>query len=489
VAAVLAFTAFLFARAAAGLPFWYDESLTVRLSRLKIPGELWRALTAGFEFTPPLIYMVTKMSRLLPGPETLTARLPGLVGFGVLVGALFVFLRRRIGSWFATAAVALLPLAEYAIRYAIEARAYMLLLGVSACALVSWESATAGKSKAAPVALALTTACALLLHVWAIILPLALVAGEFVEWVRTRSVRWQVVWPLLAASPVLALYPVLLRSSKTVIFGGPAYEPTLDKLYAAFRSDIPRPRVIAATLLTAAVIGVWRRRGRLADLRSVTSLQATEIAVVLVLLVSPAIPYLYASAAAGAFMTRYALFGLPGMVCLLGAVLHVVGQGERLAGQAATIVALAGVLLYFPPKVPTTGSQSAILETLAIVGPSLDPGVPIVLVNPVDVTAFDEQAADVLRNRALFVADPNRALRYTRTNGIDFGYVRGQPYLNLRVRQLSYGELTKTFHRLYLVGKWQALSWLPQQLQDEGWTMRGVVGGLPQAPVVEARKP
>lgn len=489
VAALLAFSLWLFGRAAARLPFWYDESLTVRLSRLPIPGELWRALTAGIEFNPPLIYIVTKYTRLLPAPETLAARVPGLTGFAVLVCALFVFLRRRIGSWFALAAVALIPLADYTIRYAIEARAYMLVLGVSAGALVCWQSAAAERSRSpASIGLGLTVGAALLLHLWAIILPLALTAGELVEWIRTRALRWRVVLPLIAASPVLGIYPVLLRASRTVVFGGPAYEPTIDKLYAAFRSDVPRLRVVAAVLVTAGAVGLWRRRRGTASPRHTASLQPAEIAVVLVLLVSPLIPYLYASAATGAFMTRYALFALPAGVCVLGALMQFVGRGDSRAGQAAAAVALSGVLLYLPPKVPTTGSQSGSVETLAVLGASLDHAVPLVLVNPVDVTAFDEQAGESLRQRAIFVADPDLALRYTRTNGIDLGYVRGAPFLKLKVRQLSYDELTRSNDRLYLIGKWQALSWVPQKLQDDGWTMSPIAGSLPQAPVFEARR-
>ena len=150
VGAMLVFALVLLALGAARLPFWYDESLTVRLSRLDSVADLWRAVTAGFEFTPPLIYVATKATRLLPGPETLTARIPGLAGFVLLSVFLFIFLERRLGAWFASAAVLLLPLADYTVRYAIEARAYMLLLGVSAIALVCWQSTVDRRSRLAP---------------------------------------------------------------------------------------------------------------------------------------------------------------------------------------------------------------------------------------------------------------------------------------------------------------------------------------------------
>jgi hypothetical protein len=486
---LLAFSALVFGRAAASLPFWYDESLTVRLSRLAVPGELWRALTAGFDLNPPLIYLATGLTRLLPGPETLTARLPGLIGYVVLLVSFFLFLRRRVGGWFALSAVALIPLAEYTIRFATEARAYMLLLGVTGCALVCWQATVERASRFAPVGLTVAVASALLLHVWALLLPFALAIGEALEAARARRVRWRVVWALAAAAPALLLYPALLRASTSQVFDRVVYGPTTDKLLTAFRSTVPRLRVLAAAVAAAAVIGWWRS-GRAAALPRATPWAAfppPELAVLVVLLLSPLVPYVYATLATGAFMTRYALFAVPAVAGLVSAALHGIGRGDRLAGQAAAVVCLIGVVLYLPPKVPTTGTQNAVVDSLASLGDRLDPGVPLVLVNPVDVTAFDEQADDDLRARAVFVADPGLALAYTGANAIELGYLRGEPYLGIRVRRLSYAALAGGYPRLYLVGKWQALSWLPQRLKDEGWLVTEI-GGTRQSPVFEARR-
>ena len=188
------------------------------LARLE-PAQLWRALTAGIELNPPLIYLLTKAARALPGPETLTARLPGLCGYALLVGSLYVFMRRRIGPWYAVSAVALLPLADYTVRYTVEARAYMAVLGVSAFALVCWQALADRFSWRAAAGLALSTATALALHVWAVLLPASLLAGEAVEFWRTRRPRWRVLWSLAAAGPPLIMYPSLVRTSKFISSG------------------------------------------------------------------------------------------------------------------------------------------------------------------------------------------------------------------------------------------------------------------------------
>jgi hypothetical protein len=208
--------------------------------------------------------------------------------------------------------------------------------------------------------------------------------------------------------------------------------------------------------------------------------------VILSLLLSPIVPYVYASLSDGAFMTRYALFALPAIVTLIGLAAFYLGGRRQLASEAAATVAVLGLFVYLPSRMPIVVERLALIDSLSSLDGKLDPSVPVILVNPVDVTAFDEQADEALRSRAAFVADPDLALKYTGTNGIDLGYVRGEPYLNLRVERLSYEALT-SHPRLYLAGKWQSLSWLPQRLNDDGWVIEEI-GGTRQAPVFEARR-
>jgi hypothetical protein len=471
--------------AATRTPFWYDESLTVRLSRLPVD-RLWPALTAGFEFNPPLIYLLTKASRALPLPELLAARVPPLIGFGLLAATLFLFFRRRVGPWLALAGVSLLPLTAYVIQHAVEARAYLPVLGLSACALFFWQRLSDRTSIADAVGLWLSTSFALLLHVWAILLPLALLAGEAAEAVRARRPRWRILVALACAAPCLAVYPPLLHASKSVVFGGPTYSASTDKLLDGFRLIVPRARVTIAMLCLTGLLG-WLRRDPSAG-EDGDGFAAPEIAVFVVLLLSPLVPYGYAGAAHGAFMTRYALFALPGFAGLLTAVLHRISRGVRAASQAAAIAGVLGVVLYLPPKIPASTPTMAAIDSIESAANALDPSVPLLLVNPIDVTSFDEQADAALRARAVFVADPALALAYTQTDGIDTGYIRGEPYLGLRIRRVSYDALTREYPRVYLVGKWQALTWLPDKLKTDGWHLSSV-GGLRAAPIFEARRP
>jgi len=114
------------------------------------------------------------------------------------------------------------------------------------------------------------------------------------------------------------------------------------------------------------------------------------------------------------------------------------------------------------------------------------PGIPIVLVNPIDLT-FEEHATGAWLARSVYVADAALAKAHTGTDAIDLGYLRGEPYLHLRSKRFDYGALAQ-HPRVLLIGKWQALTWLPQQLQKDGWRLSRI-GGTTQAPVYEVVAP
>ena len=232
------------------------------------------------------------------------------------------------------------------------------------------------------------------------------------------------------------------------------------------------------------MVGWWQRRRAGGDDVTGDGFRPEELAVLAALLLSPLVPYLYAETGRSAFMSRYALYGLPAIIGLAASVMHKAAGGRRLAGKCAAAVTLLGVLLYLPPKITIDDGRFGLMNNLAWAYDVLDPAVPIVLVNPVDVLPFDQLASDDQRRRTLFVADPERALQDTGTNGIDLGFVRGEPFLNLRTRRVSYEALVADQSRLYLAGKWQALSWLPQRLERDGWRLSRI-GGTAQVPVFE----
>lgn len=482
---------FLLGRVAATMPYWYDELLTVRLASLPSLADTWRALTSGFDFNPPLNYVLTRLARaMFDGGDPLSARLPALAGLALLTTGLFAVLERRVGSWFALAVVAPVLLTNVAIQYATDARPYMMLAGVSAWALYCRQSRDGrnGQSSALNAGLAATTATAMLLHVWGVLLLLALIAGEIAFAVRHRVVRVGSLIALAATAPLVVVYQPLVAAARGLIFNNEVYAPTLSKLAAVFLDSQPPVRFIAAILLAGALVGFWRRRSGTPQTIRGGGLTVDEWVVAGALVLSPLVPYAYALITGGVFMPRYGCLALPGAVMLAGPLLRWIARGYETAGAAAAAVAVISVASYLPARLDLTlPSQPTSVLSLDATASLLDPAVPILLVNPTDVLPFDEVAGDTWQGRVFYPADSDLALTYTGTNAIDEGYVRGAPYLGLRIPHLTTADLERV-PRVYLVGRWQALSWVPKHLESRGWVIAHV-GGLPTCPVHVATRP
>ena len=75
---VLALTILVLNRAATK-PFWFDEIFTLNLAQYPAGAGLWRALTRGFDFNPPAIYVATHASEQLFGRGPIASRLPSIL--------------------------------------------------------------------------------------------------------------------------------------------------------------------------------------------------------------------------------------------------------------------------------------------------------------------------------------------------------------------------------------------------------------------------
>src|SRR5262245_24798564 len=119
-------------------PFWHDEIYTILISTLPSLDGIWRASKDGLDLMPPLNAAVTHAIHSLVGASRVTTRLPALIGFWVMMLAVFDIVRRR-SHLVAALSAALVPCLTEAFRYATEARGYGLMLGLFATALWSWS--------------------------------------------------------------------------------------------------------------------------------------------------------------------------------------------------------------------------------------------------------------------------------------------------------------------------------------------------------------
>ncbi len=197
--------------AALRLPFlgtqslWFDETYTVHVVRAGSLGELWHRIGAS-ESTPPLFYLLTwGWTHAVGSSGAAALRTVSACALVAAVPVAYLALRRLCGTSASLAAAALVAVSPLLGFYALDARAYGLLvltglLSVWALGAVLYDGATPRR-----LALwALAAAAAIWTHWFAGFLVLAEVVALL--WLRPRA--WRGV--LLAAGGVLlALLPLV----------------------------------------------------------------------------------------------------------------------------------------------------------------------------------------------------------------------------------------------------------------------------------------
>ncbi len=194
--------------------FWYDELFTVYFAQLRSVHALWRAVTIGIDFNPPLFYWLTQGCTWLFGTGRIAMRLPEILGFWILSLCLFRFVRRRAGVTAGLTAM-LFPMLTEAYYYAYEARPHGVVLGFCGLAIVCWQMLIEQRRRRAWWLLGFGAALlgAFLMHCFALTLltPFALV--ELYRTRQRRRIDWG-IWLGMVVPTVLAslLYLALLGS-------------------------------------------------------------------------------------------------------------------------------------------------------------------------------------------------------------------------------------------------------------------------------------
>jgi hypothetical protein len=79
-------------------PFWHDEIVTILLSRLRSFSAIRAVALDGADLSPPLSVWLTRAAHTIAGVGLVSTRLPAMCGCYLSVVAVFLLLRRRVGS-------------------------------------------------------------------------------------------------------------------------------------------------------------------------------------------------------------------------------------------------------------------------------------------------------------------------------------------------------------------------------------------------------
>ena len=171
--------------------FWFDEVVTMYVSRLPDLKAIWGATLTGVDFSSPLMYMLTRWSLNVVPVEEIGARLPATIGFWIFTLCLFRFVSVRSNTLAGLISL-LFPLATRAYFYAYEARAYGILLACCGLAVVSWQYAAEhyGSRIWSLIGIFVGLAGGLLIHPTALLMFGPLLLGEMARFAVSRRSDW-----------------------------------------------------------------------------------------------------------------------------------------------------------------------------------------------------------------------------------------------------------------------------------------------------------
>ena len=239
---------------AAARPLWFDELLTVHISRLPDLGEVWDALLDATDSQPPLTYVLVRWAQSLLGETEVAARLPSVIFFGVFSISLYWLLAPRMGKLLAIAGM-LFAWNTGAFHYAQEARPYAALLGCCGVALLCWRAAIEGRyRKTALTGLAVSVAAGISSHYYGVFLCAPIGVGELVRCFRRKLIDWPIWLSLFAAASITLAYLPLIDASRAA-HGGEFWSPVrLSQIGTSYDLVMP-PAFVVALLLVVAVAG------------------------------------------------------------------------------------------------------------------------------------------------------------------------------------------------------------------------------------------
>ena len=456
---------------------WNDELYTYYMAVLPTMTDVWAGLLTGAEQTPPLFYLLTRLAFSAFGIGHLSLRLPEILGVWVFSVCLLVFVRRR-ASWLPAACAAAFPLVTMAYYYALEARAYGVVLGFVGLALVCWQSVTLNRHRVLALSgLALSVAAAVSTHYYAVFAVAALALGEAVRSITTRRVDI-VVWGALGCSVVpLALFLPLIRAGQSYsgAFWAPPQWVNIPDFYAHLLGSAVVP--VAAILVVAVIAAAVQPGGRAPrDGRPEAATTLPELAVAAGFVLIPVLAVILAKLVTGAFTHRYALPAITGFAILAGVGVAIAFRRRPLL-QLIAALALSGWFALTQARefvAPTGVSQPVSSASIARVDEwvraAAEPELPLVIADPHTFAVLSYYGSDEVRSRMVYLADADLALQHLSHNSVERGMLdllgpffgmrvmEFRPFMSQHARFLVYGDFVRN----------NFLNWILTELQQRG---------------------
>jgi Dolichyl-phosphate-mannose-protein mannosyltransferase len=432
--------AILFLRASRK-PFFYDELVTLHVSKLHPFSVLYKALLLGVDGMTPGYYALARLASRLPGDPQITLRLPSILGYILTLLGVYWFARRRMPAIAGLVAVFLITLSPFR-EISLHARCYSLLVGFLSISAAIWQRIDQKRFMTPLFALFLTLAVSS--HHFAVAAISAFGAAELTWTILSYRIRWR-VWLcyMLAFCPLLWDLPLILHFRELV--GNHFWSPTRWSMAFTTYAEcigINWKLALALVVFFGMTIGQFLLRilVRLREQILEPDFWLPEIVLVGGLLFYPALLVAITKLVGNSGYTpRY---GLP---AILGLVLGSVYLARAIWLKSCSIYVLVALLIVFALNeiadlhiLYKTRSTRLNERWTNLVGPSHDKDrVPIVIADGMRYIEAATYAPAELRDRLVTVVDEHTAARLIGWDTVDQENLILAKFVPLRVKELA----------------------------------------------------
>ncbi len=465
-------------------PFWYDEIFTLTVSQQHGLARMWAAETAGFDFNPPLEYLLTKIVRHIPIRQELAVRLPEILAYFLATVCCSLFVAARLPLAYVLPVVCFMLLSE-SYDYAYEARPYALVLACAAATLLAWQAAaspgiSSARRRLALVVLGIGLAAGLLAHCYAVVLYFPVAAGEL--WRSWRRRRFDLaIWLVLGLSVFpLVLYPALLSASHSVSMAGSIFAPSPRRFLGAYAFLLQRAAlpvgIIFAPLIVFAVRASALIPTSMAGL--LRSIPQHEIVAVCSLALIPVIAFIVAQVVHSGYIPRYGISGALGFALLLALSTFVLSANRQrwaLWIGVGTLAWFTGSFVLAARHWQQEARDREHNRTQVLA--AANSGRPIVVSDGRIFVEFGFYFPSDLSQDLFFLFDRDIAISHSGSDIPDTPLSIAQTWLPIRSRIQPYRDFIRSHRRFWLFAPAQTpLEWIQPQLRRDGFVLEHVGG-------------
>lgn len=470
---LIAYAAIRSVVAAAAKPLWYDEICTRIVALQPNVRAIADALNRGADGQAFSFYLIERVAASLVPYERIAFRAPSILAFCCTVLCLFFLVRRRSGGICALLCAAVPFVTVLFITYAVEARAYSLLVTFIALALLCYQRAPKPRWL---ILMAICLAAAEAMHYYAIFAFVPFAIAEAFVLLAARRIRIGVWLALLCGFIPLALSWKMLQALKQLYgahFWSPPTVAAAIQMYSSlFRFNGVLGFAVAVALMAGILSMVgWEEIGQ-ARIQAGSISNIQDCAAAFAFLALPIIEFVAVKIMHGGFVARYTIPTLLGASLGLGLLLP--RLGVRVQFLVAVFLACALFVqegAFWAGSARLSEESPPIEDAIAALGTAArSSDLTVVISDGVEYLDLAYNAPAALSKRTAFLVDPVAAIKYSGTNMADVNLPVLQTIYPLQVYDFT--AFATEHRRFLLVSDGGRFDWWPTRLDDDGYSVQ-----------------